>query len=279
MMKKLFSVLATFMALALLLTAVCAVSAGADVTEQTEEAQPTATATATGDEPKKPGFLKGDANNDGLVNVKDLLTLRKFIADIPTDINLDAADINHDGYVNMKDALELRTFIAYDYTADELTAVDFTVEERVFNVGGSEEFCDTFPKAAILRSSEDVNNLFAAAENSGRPKKTYDDAFFKDKFLLALRVSNGYVDDNNTVPVVYLYGTNNNAIVLHVRLSECVSPWTVQDMVLLSLPLSVIDHAHWVYEFQEIPLHDSETGAFSGYSFHLKDVHYTGRSL
>ncbi len=56
--------------------------------------------------------LAGDANNDGVINMKDVLTLRKLLAGIAVEINEAAADFNGDGAINMKDVLGLRKEIA-----------------------------------------------------------------------------------------------------------------------------------------------------------------------
>ena len=54
----------------------------------------------------------GDANGDNTVNMKDVLTIRKYVAGIATSIDLVAADTNGDGVVNMKDVLTVRKFVA-----------------------------------------------------------------------------------------------------------------------------------------------------------------------
>ncbi len=54
----------------------------------------------------------GDANNDGDINMKDVLTLRKYIAGLEVEIDEAAADANNDGDINMKDVLLLRKFVA-----------------------------------------------------------------------------------------------------------------------------------------------------------------------
>ena len=54
----------------------------------------------------------GDANGDGAVNMKDVLVLRKQLAEMNPEINMTNADCNGDGDVNMKDVLMLRKYLA-----------------------------------------------------------------------------------------------------------------------------------------------------------------------
>ena len=68
--------------------------------------------TATEDAPLPSDKLLGDANDDGNVNMKDVLLARKHLAGIEVTINLDNADCNCDGSVNMKDVLMLRKYLA-----------------------------------------------------------------------------------------------------------------------------------------------------------------------
>ena len=81
------------------------------------ETEPTATAAATETEPtatatEAPIAFLGDANGDGAVNMKDVLTLRKQIAGMTVFCHVENADVNEDGDVNMKDVLMLRKFLA-----------------------------------------------------------------------------------------------------------------------------------------------------------------------
>ncbi len=70
--------------------------------------EPAATETRVDD------VLLGDANDDGKVNMKDVLAMRKCLADLISidDINLFNADVNGDLAVNMKDVLKVRQFLA-----------------------------------------------------------------------------------------------------------------------------------------------------------------------
>lgn len=54
----------------------------------------------------------GDATGDGVVNMKDVLAARKYVAGLSTDLDLVAADTNGDGKVNMKDVLNIRKIVA-----------------------------------------------------------------------------------------------------------------------------------------------------------------------
>ena len=263
-MKKLFCVLTVVCMLASL---VC-VSALAGPNEQDEQilvaAEPTATnaePTATSAEP----VLVGDANADGVINLKDVLVLRKYLADIPVEIDLVGADMTRDNTVNMKDVLALRQILAYGNIYGEQNPLDYTLEERVEWIGVGE--VENFPEAAILRSPADVKALFTKSEK-GKPQNTYDDAFFAEKFLVALRVNNGYIDLEN--PVSGVFKGEAGSLVIHTNNYWAVSPWEVQDALLISLPLSELDTFHTVYEVRRTPQLIFETGEITGYSYALE---------
>lgn len=56
-------------------------------------------------------YTPGDVNNDGTINSKDSILLRKYILGANVTINLDAADVNKDGNINSKDSILLRKYI------------------------------------------------------------------------------------------------------------------------------------------------------------------------
>ena len=68
--------------------------------------------------------LCGDATGDGIVNMKDVLNLRKFIAGLDEPVDWDAADANGDADINMKDVLAVRKHLA---GVDELGTRTYTV--------------------------------------------------------------------------------------------------------------------------------------------------------
>lgn len=57
-------------------------------------------------------FIYGDLNSDGVVNKKDSLLLKMYLAGNTTDIDTDAADVFTDGSVNKKDSLLLKRYLA-----------------------------------------------------------------------------------------------------------------------------------------------------------------------
>ena len=65
-------------------------------------------AAGTGTKP----VIYGDANADTVLNTKDVLTMRKYIAEMTKSIQKSAADCNDDGAVNTKDVLILRMYLA-----------------------------------------------------------------------------------------------------------------------------------------------------------------------
>ncbi len=56
--------------------------------------------------------LYGDANDDGAVNMKDVLLMRKYMAEMPVTVCFENADVDVSGTVNMKDVLAVRKFLA-----------------------------------------------------------------------------------------------------------------------------------------------------------------------
>ncbi|MGN0441313.1 MAG: dockerin type I domain-containing protein [Acutalibacteraceae bacterium] len=57
-------------------------------------------------------FIYGDVNSDGVVNKKDSLMLKRYLADNTVKIDKKAADVNADNSVNKKDSLRLKQYLA-----------------------------------------------------------------------------------------------------------------------------------------------------------------------
>ena len=65
--------------------------------------------------PKKEiDFTFGDANGDGIINVKDVTAIQRHLAnyEILTDKELGAADVNFDGKIDIDDATLLQMYLA-----------------------------------------------------------------------------------------------------------------------------------------------------------------------
>ena len=61
--------------------------------------------------------LPGDVNGDGLVDILDLIRLRKYLAQVNVEINSVNADLTGDGLVNADDLVRLRKYLVGDPTA------------------------------------------------------------------------------------------------------------------------------------------------------------------
>lgn len=71
------------------------------------------------------GTLLGDANGDGSVNINDVTTIQRYLAELDTleGIYLHAADVNQDGTVDIADATAIQMYLAeyeMDYPIGEI---------------------------------------------------------------------------------------------------------------------------------------------------------------
>ena len=86
------------------------------VAEAGETTTTTTTETATPPvttEPIEGAGIAGDANEDGKVDLKDVILIRRCIAGgWDVDINDDNADVNADDIVDLKDVILIRRYIA-----------------------------------------------------------------------------------------------------------------------------------------------------------------------
>ncbi len=239
-MKKLFCVLT---AVCLLTSLVC-VSALAGTKEQDEQilvgaepaatetaAEPTATATAPRSE-----TLVGDANGDGAINMKDVLTVRKYLADLPVEIDLAGADMTRDNAVNMKDVLALRLRIAYEKDAGE-DEVPFTMLEDV-SFGDLNAFepslkvFDTLMRHPfIVRSAKELFCLNNYSADNFVDESKYNDAFFADNALLVIP----HITDTKIETLAALERLSDNSVYLRYDLSEPAPPWNHVNVQLVQI--------------------------------------------
>ncbi len=87
------------------------------------------------------GYMKGDADDNSILTIKDVLLVRKYIAGIISDkeLNLTAADITGDGRVVLADVLKLRKTLAgieeiEENNSDKLYKIDtVTIDSKNIN--------------------------------------------------------------------------------------------------------------------------------------------------
>lgn len=71
-------------------------------------------------------FKAGDANNDGKVNISDIILIRRYIVSgYDVDINPNAANVNDDGRVNSADVVLLRRYITGGYGVEPIWPTTF----------------------------------------------------------------------------------------------------------------------------------------------------------
>lgn len=93
-------------------------------------------------------LVYGDADGDNDVTMKDVLAMRKLIANMEVEINEEAADVDGDGDVTMKDVLLVRKYIAKMIT-------EFPVEAEGTVSDVSDEISDASEE--ISETSEEVS--------------------------------------------------------------------------------------------------------------------------
>ncbi len=185
--------------------------------------------TATNAEP----VLVGDANGDGVINLKDVLVLRKYLAEMPVEIDLVGADMTRDNAVNMKDVLALRLRIAYEKDAGE-DEVEFTMLEdaNLGDLGFSPEVFDMIMKQPfIIRNTVDLElvNSYNALDTMDETK--YNDAFFADNALLVIP----HITDTKIETLAALERLSDDSVYLRYDLSGLAPPWNNVSLQLVKI--------------------------------------------
>ena len=109
--------------------------------------------------------FKGDVTGDDSIDMKDVLMLRKYIAQMDADIVAANSDVNSDGNIDMKDVLMIRKYIAHIITS-------FDEDEPSETESGSETTPGTDP--TTTRTPIEVSG---------------------DELVLIDRITNGTADD------------------------------------------------------------------------------------
>ncbi len=227
-MKNLFSVVTVA---CILVSLVCVSSLAAATKEQDEqmlnapvtatEAEPTATeAEPTATDPRAT-VLVGDANGDGVINMKDVLTVRKYLADLPVEIDLVGADMTRDDAVNMKDVLALRLRIAYDKDAGEDEVPYEMLEDVGFGYINDVVFNTLMKRPFLVRKNADVTLLNTYSNQDKLDETKYTDEFFAENALLLIP----HITDTHIETLAALERLSDNSVYLRYDLSNLAPPW------------------------------------------------------
>ena len=102
-------------------------------------------------------FTLGDLDNDGGVALKDLLAIRKHIADKTFEVNTSAADVVADGKVTTKDLLAMRKHFG---NVENLSKYDSDAIVNNFKIAGNDitEYCIIVPK-----DTKNTNDVYGNA--------------------------------------------------------------------------------------------------------------------
>lgn len=109
--------------------------------------------------------LKGDLNSDGIVDVKDLLLLRRYFVGYKDNIDLDAADYNNDSTVGALDILCLRKKLAGLEDLENNIPVSynnaFTSDVQINQIGyetNSEKCAKLTEDSGVLKANSQITN-------------------------------------------------------------------------------------------------------------------------
>lgn len=140
------------------------------------------------------GTTLGDLNNDGSINSKDSLLMKRYVAGkISSGLNTAAADVTADGRVNTLDLRQLKAVMTG--AADSFEDADANVAVNEIQIGG--EDISTF-EIVLLECTEfpDIGVTYTNSDNAnyGFPTTTHPDY---PAYHLAGRLLRNYINDAN----------------------------------------------------------------------------------
>lgn len=170
--------------------------------------------------------LYGDVFTDGNVTIADATQISKYLAELTTlsDEQLVMADYNGDEVIDVKDATDIQKMLAdlnYKYThelyeveylkfsAEDLTAIPFTVDKRVNGEEYNSETKDYYYFKAnptvqdsslttLFKTHDEYNRFFNATFDK------YNEEFFEESSLIYLYAYEQYISDYFTLDNVYI---------------------------------------------------------------------------
>ena len=161
------------------------------------------------------GAVLGDCNDDGKINGKDVLLMRKYIVGLENEINEDAADVNSDGKINGKDVLKLRKAIIGLEALPTASSTEPTTQgsKLLFAEASSSNKLDG------EMTVTDIENGVKLTSSDTEAK--YSMVSFGIDSEIGMQVLKRSVETNGSKATVYMDLTLNSAMQNGEELSEC----------------------------------------------------------
>ena len=144
------------------------------------------------------GYLIGDANSDGELNIKDATAVQKYLAKFGKVDKL-VADFNGDLSINVKDATDIQKKLAgldytcrrekYPVTFDYKNATDLKLVEATMDSSGplgSDELIENYDIPEVERYTTVIESVDEFKAFFGKTHDKYDEEFFEENSLIYL---------------------------------------------------------------------------------------------
>ncbi|MBE6794606.1 MAG: hypothetical protein E7532_06650 [Ruminococcaceae bacterium] len=144
------------------------------------------------------GYLIGDANSDGELNIKDATTVQKYLAKFGKVDKL-VADFNGDLSINVKDATDIQKKLAgldytcrrekYPVTFDYKNATDLKLVEATMDSSGplgADELIENYDTPEVERYTTVIESVDEFKAFFGKTHDKYDEEFFEENSLIYL---------------------------------------------------------------------------------------------
>ncbi len=173
--------------------------------------------------------LYGDANGDGAVDMKDVLTVRKFVAELSVTIQLSSADANRDGTVNTKDVLWLRKYIAAKNAATTAPTITPTTAPNAADSEMRGVWFAYYEVAALLKSTPDatkaaIDAAFDTCKADGINTvffhvRAYSDAYYASKLFPQVSAVKALLKQNFDPLAYAIKAAHSRQMALHAWLN------------------------------------------------------------
>ncbi len=171
-------------------------------------------------QPEEPDYLKGDINNDTVINVKDLAALKQgLLGEFATKSASKAADINEDNAVNISDVIILTQYLTGQ--TDK-----FPVQTRYYAID-----------AAFTEGVKETTNAgflgeaYLNLDNNSSSNVTFTVNVEQDgNYYMAMRVANGSA--NNRQMMITIEGNNEQKWLQDFLSTGAWTTWEYRGIVL-----------------------------------------------